>query len=235
MLRLIINIKPDGIIVALPFDPAFDKLLRSLAGIPVVTMENDFPSSGREAYIGTNEFEVGRLAGETAARIIQIGMTSYRGVGILLSQSRLRDAARNARFIQGFRQAQREYGNLDISLIRSYDDPNVAGEDFIREILRDHRNIGIAVCTGAREAEGAAKAVIDRNLASPLIIAVDAPPEIRKLMEMGVVPASIVRNPKEAGRGAVEALVALAKKERTTAYIDPGAEVLLSRDAGNMP
>jgi ABC-type sugar transport system substrate-binding protein len=112
-------------------------------------------------------------------------------------------------------------------MIRSYDDTLAAGEEFIREILSARSDINVAVFTGSREAEGAAQALIEYGrIGTPLIVASGDNPEILRLMEMGVISASVARNPENAGRAVAEALCALSRDEMTNAYVDPGSFIL---------
>jgi ribose transport system substrate-binding protein len=228
-LRLIMNINPDGLILSIPYDPSYEALINAMVEkkIPVVTLENDFASSNRNAYVGTNTFELGRLAGQAVSRSAPADL----GIGILLSDSGDPRSVRNSSFLQGLRQILRNFDAINIGLIRSYEDTTLAGEEFIREILVSHNDISMTVFTGPREAEGAANALIEfGRVGTPLIIAADDTPEIRKLMEMGVISATIVRQPENAGRAAIQALFALARNERTNAYVDPGASILWAEE-----
>jgi ribose transport system substrate-binding protein len=228
-LHLIMNTNPDGLILSIPYDPSYEELIDAMVEkkIPVVTLENDFASSNRNAYVGTNTFELGRLAGQAVIR----SAPANPEIGVLLSGSGDLRSVRNSNFMQGFRQVLRDFDNINIGLIRSYDDTTLAGEEFIREILVSHNDISMTVFTGPQEAEGAANALIEfGRVGTPLIIAVDDNPEIRKLMEMGVISATIVRQPEKAGRAAIQALFALARNERTNAYVDPGASILWAEE-----
>jgi ribose transport system substrate-binding protein len=240
-LRLIMNTNPDGIILSIPYDPSYEESINAMVEkkIPVVTLENDFASSNRNAYVGTNTFELGRLAGQAVSRSVPANTPAgapasapeNREIGVLLSGGGDPRSVQNSSFMQGFRQILRDFNDINIGLIRSYEDTTLAGEEFIREILVSHNDISIAVFTGPQEAEGAANALIEfGRVGAPLIIAADDNPEIRKLMEMGVISATVVRQPENAGRAAMEALFALARSERTNAYVDPGAAILWAED-----
>jgi ribose transport system substrate-binding protein len=229
LLQLIMNTSPDGVIISIPYDPSYEALINAMVEkkIPVVTLENDFASSNRNAHVGTNIFELGRLAGQAAARNAPAGLE----IGVLLPGNREPRSVQNSSFMQGFRQVLRDFTDINVGLIRSYEDTTVAGEEFIRESLVSYNEISMAVFTGPREAEGAANALIEfGRVGTPLIIASDDNPEIRKLMEMGVISATVVRQPENAGRAAMEALFALARNERTNAYVDPGASILWAED-----
>ena len=215
LLRLILNTNPNGVALSFPYDPSYDELLEAFQkkGIPLVTLEYD--AAYRDAHVGTNPFDLGRLAGEAAAVVSPGGSAA-----VLLTGG-------DAGFIQGFRQMALEKGPLEIGMIRFYDDTLAAGEEFIREILSSRGNITVAVFTGSREAEGAAQALIEYGrIGTPLIVASGDNHEILRLMDMGVISASIARNPESAGLAVAEALCALSRKERTNAYVDPGSSIL---------
>ncbi len=229
LLELILNTNPDGVIVSIPNDASYGEVLNQLKEkkIPIVNLEYNVSSTYRDAFIGTNEFDVGRLAALTTAGLLPRGGQ----VGILLSESPERNTTQNTSYIQGFQQVIRGYPSIQVNLISSYKNTAIAGEEFIREILTDHPQIGVAVFTNAGEALGAAQTLIEYGrVGTPLIISVDDSPEIRRHMEMGVISASIVRNPEKAGQNAVEALVSLARNERTNAYVDTGSYVLFKDD-----
>jgi ABC-type sugar transport system substrate-binding protein len=224
LLRLILNTQPNGVVFSVPPDPFYDDLFKAFLdrGIPLVSLEYDI--AYRDVHVGTNPFEQGRLAGEAA-----LNLKSGGDMAVLLSGS-------NATFIQGFRQILQERGVRDIGLIRSYDDTLAAGEEFIREILSFRTNISVAVFTGSRESEGAAQALIEYGrVGTPLIIAAEDNMEIRQLMELGVISATIVRNPEKAGQAVIEALCALLRDERTNAYVDSGSYVLSAEFVNQLP
>jgi ABC-type sugar transport system substrate-binding protein len=215
MLRLIQNTNPDGVVLSFPYDPSYSDLLNGFhsKGIFLVTLEYDAVS--QNVHIGTNPFELGRLAREAAERLSPQGSAA-----VLLTGG-------NAGFIQGFGQTAPGEDSLEIGMIRFYEDSLAAGEEFVREILSSRDDISVAVFTGSRDAEGAALALIEYGrIGTPLIVASGDNPEILRLMDMGVISASITRNPEGAGRAAAEALCALAKNARTNAYIDPGSSIL---------
>jgi len=215
ILRLILNTNPNGVAFSIPHDPSYEELFESFQnkGIALVTLE--YNASRWDAHVGTNPFDLGRLAGEAAAVLSPGGSAA-----VLLTGG-------DAGFIQGFSQAALEKGLLEIGMIRSYDDTLAAGEELVREILSSQSHITVAVFTGSREAEGAAQALIEYGrIGTPLIVASGDNQEILRLMEMGVISASIARNPESAGRAAAQALCTLSRNERTNAYVDPGSSIL---------
>src|SRR5260370_9098274 len=71
--RRVVQLKPAGILVS-PADP---ELMKSdidaaiAAGIPVITIDSDSPASKRLSFIGTDNYEAGRLSGEIVSRSFQ--------------------------------------------------------------------------------------------------------------------------------------------------------------------
>lgn len=233
LLELILNTNPDGVIVSIPNDDSYEDVLNQLKekDIPIVNLEYNVSSSYRDAFVGTNEFDAGRLSALTAAGLLPQGGK----IGVLLSESPERNTAQNTNYLQGFQQAIRDFPSIQVDLVSSYKNTSIAGEEFVREILIDHHDIKLAVFTNAGEALGAAQALIEYGrVGTPLIISVDDSPEIRRFMEMGIISASIVRNPESAGQSALNALVSLSKKERTNAYINTGSSVLFPDDLNGL-
>jgi ribose transport system substrate-binding protein len=231
LLKLIANSEPAGAIVSFPAESAESESgaaeifkLFAQKNIPLVTLEFDHPGAGREAFVGSNPFELGRLAGEAALEINPGGRAA-----VLLTQLPQAQAQANAAYMQGFREAVQ--GRVAIAQVRSYDNTMTAGEEFIREILVSESGVTLAVFTSSREAEGAAQALIQYGkVGTPLLIAADDNSEIRQLMELGVISATVVRASENSGRQAVEALAALSRKERVSAYVDPGSRILWPED-----
>lgn len=225
LLRLIADISPDGAILSLPGGASYDAEIAVLArrGVPVVTLENDLPYSKRRAHVGTNAFELGKLAGKAVS-------DRFKGdvrVALLLSMAQNGSSSRDATFVMGFRQTERVRPGIKLEPIRTGQNESAAGEEFIRELLSNGERTDVAIFTNARDAEGAAQALVEFGRVGKLsLIAFDDTPEIRKLIESGVVTASLARNPERAGEAAIETLIALAKNERTSAYVDPGAYIL---------
>ncbi len=228
-LRLIADLSPDGAILSLPTGGIYDAEIAALAGrgVPVVTLENDLPSTKRRAHVGTNAFELGKLAGKAVSDRFPRGAR----VALLLSMGQNGSPSRDATFVMGFRQTERLYPAIRLESIRSGPNESAAGEEFVRDLLSASSSFDVAIFTNARDAEGAAQALVEFGRVGKLaILAFDDTPEIRKLIETGVVAASLARNPERAGAAAVETLVALARNERTSAYVDPGAYVLTQEE-----
>lgn len=219
LLALAADVAPDGVALVLPAGTSWDAEVAAIdaRGIPVVTLESDQGGARRRAHVGTNAFDLGRLAAETAADRFPSGVR----IALLLS------GESDAGFVMGFRQVARGEPGLDVALVRTAREGEAAGEELVRSLLTLRPDIGLAVFTAARDAEGAAQALVEYGRVGSLaVIGFDDSPEIRKLVQDGVVLASLARRPERAGEAVVEALATLARNERTSAYVDPGLSLL---------
>ncbi len=64
-------LRHDGLVVASPTSPEIAAALRrAAAAIPVVTLATDVPDSGRHAYVGPDDVQGGRVAGDLVGRFL---------------------------------------------------------------------------------------------------------------------------------------------------------------------
>ena len=89
----------DGLIVTIPENERVAGALRALAGVPVVTLATDIANSGRAAYVGPDDRQAGRVAGDLMGRFLRpLGGRVVMIVGLSdLAGHRAREA--------GFREA----------------------------------------------------------------------------------------------------------------------------------
>jgi len=230
-IRMIAAVKPDGVALALPSDQSYDEAIASIAArrIPVVTVETDQSASLRRAHVGTNSFEAGKLAGGALAARFPEGAE----VALLLALQDREAANRDTGFVMGFRQAVKNRPDVRLALVRTAREGSAAGEELVREFLLAPGAVDAVVFTSARDAEGAAQALVEYGKVGALaLLGYDDTPEIRKHIKTGVIFASLARNPERAGEAAVESLAALAGGERTGAYVDTGITLLTSELLG---
>lgn len=229
LLHLVRDIGPDGFIISLPSLAPFETEINEIAskGIPVVSYEMDALSGKHLAHVGTNPFELGKLAG--------IAITNrFKGpqhIGLLLALGNGYGTTRNASFVQGLTHSIRENPEMAITLISTVKDPQIGAETFLKDIIKAEPVMDIVVCTTARDTEGISQALVDLGrVGKPAIIGFDDSQAVISLLEEGVVSATVSRNPETGGKIAVETLIALIQNERTNAYQDPGASLLYSEN-----
>jgi ribose transport system substrate-binding protein len=200
----------DGIgvspIQADAFAPVIDSAIAQ--GIPVITFDSDSEKSKRLLYIGTNNYEAGRAAGEEAKKLFPNGGNLVAFVGNMSAQN-ARDRYR------GFLDAIK--GTKITMLQDPYEDDKDA-------VGRARRNVGAAIVRYGDKLNGLVglysyngPAIVDevmkQNLRSKLkIICFDGEPKTLKNLEAGLVDVTVVQKPFEFGRIAVKALYLINRK-----------------------
>ncbi len=229
MLALAAELEPDAVIAALPQEPGITESTQALAaaGIPLVTLESDASGGSRAAFVGTNPYGIGTLAAKAVAE----GFPQGADVALVLASAWA--DARGATIVAGFMQGLRSRPDIRLAMTRTAAAGPAASEEIVRELLGGRAGIDVAVFTGARDAEGAARALIEYDRVGAFaIVGFGDDPALLELMESGVVLATVARSPDRAGEAAVAAAMNLARGERTGAYVDPGLRLIQGNGDG---
>jgi ribose transport system substrate-binding protein len=223
-LRMARELQPDGVVAAAPDGPGLSAALSALVsdGVPVVTLEFDSPSSGRAAFVGTNTFQAGYLAGSLVASAFPDGARAALVVSRFPGEGPER--ANNA--LTGFRKGVGSKVEV-VELPPSPQGP-FGGEAWMREALASSLDLDAVAFSGSRESIGAAQALIEFNrVGRPALVGFGDAAPIRELIAQGVMLGSVARSPSAAGEACVRALVALRRGGATSAFVDPGLELVL--------
>jgi len=204
--------KPDGIAVSVidakAFAPTIDKAME--AGVPVITFDSDSDTSKRLAYIGSNNYEAGKTAGQETLKLYPNGGKLVAFVGNMGAQNArdryngFKDALKNSKveFI-----AEPFEDNKDKGMARK----NV--EDAITRYQAQGLNglVGLYSYNGPAIVEAVKTAQMRDKMK---IICFDGEPETLKNLEAGLVDVTVVQKPFEFGRLSVK-LLSLIKKDKT--------------------
>lgn len=200
----------DGIGVSPIQADAFAPVINAAVekGIPVITFDSDSEKSKRLLYIGTNNYEAGRRAGEEARKLFPHGGNLVAFVGNMSAQN-ARDRYR------GFLDAIK--GSGIVMLKDPYEDDKDA-------VGRARRNVADAIVRYGERLNGLVglysyngPAIVDevmkQNLRSKVkIICFDGEPKTLRNLEAGLVDVTVVQKPYEFGRLAVKALYLINRK-----------------------
>lgn len=199
----------DGIAVspiqADAFAPVIDSAIAK--GIPVITFDSDAPTSKRLLYIGTNNYEAGKRAGEAAVKLFPSGGKLVAFVGNMSAQNA------NDRY-NGFKDAVKGK-NIEF-LQEPFTDDKDAG--------RARRNVSDAITKYGDKINGFVglysyngPAIVDEvqknNLRAKVkIICFDGEPKTLDNLGKGLVDATVVQKPYEFGRLSTRALYLINRK-----------------------
>lgn len=203
LLEMATSAKVSGIITYVQEEGKYEKNINNalVKGIPVVTIDSDEENSNRIAYVGTNNFLAGQVAGEETVR--QIGKDG--NIGIVMGG---KDAKNQKERVEGFEKYVKSNSNLKIVDIDSSDAMLLEAEIATRKILNRNDKIDALFCTSALDGIGAVKAVNDLNYKRKVkIICFDDLEETLNNIKCGLISATIVQKSNEMGYRAVNIIM----------------------------
>jgi len=183
--------KPTGILVSVA-DPttikdSIDKAIA--AGIPVITIDSDAPTSKRLFFIGTNNYEAGLTGGK---RLVQ----ELKGRGTVAvftmpSQSNLNER------LHGYTDAIEGSPQIKIThIVDIKGDPRIAFDTTNQLLANDKKeHIDAFVCLEALSGKEIAGVLQNYNVKGRTIIAMDADPDTLQWIQKGVIAATISQKP----------------------------------------
>lgn len=215
--------KVDGILVKLSNNQlARDQILKCHdRGIRVVTIGNDSPDSQRDAYIGTNKFNLG----QTTAGIIDAANPTPADVLLILSSEYTdQNGASSNSYLNGIHEYNAQTPSIS-SLTVEYSSKKRA-ELIINDLIY-RQQIRTVVCTDPIDALRVVKVLIDLNKVGQIqVIASGEIPEILDYLKKKTIYASVVEDYGSLGKMSVEALHTLMLNDRQSAYINIPIKVL---------
>lgn len=182
----------DALIVTCPDDARLADALQVISRrVPVVTLVTDVPNSGRIAYVGPDNRQMGRVAGELMGRFLG---QSGGDVVIVLGMQRMSGHEERE---MGFRSVLRERFPVCtiVASLESGEDQERAG-DVVYRALRRHADVrGLYNVSAGNLA--IAKAIESLGLEHKIIIVThEITPERRQLLRDGILDVVIDQNPK---------------------------------------
>ncbi|KLU61895.1 D-allose-binding periplasmic protein precursor [Peptococcaceae bacterium CEB3] len=156
------------------------------AGIPVVTLDADLPTSKRIAFIGTGNFNAGVTGGNELAKLI--GGKGQVALLTLPGQSNLNDR------VAGYKAALAKYPGIQIVQIGNTQSDPTVGAEVAQSIMQHYPNLAGFGCVEAAGGAGAATAVKEANkIGKVKIVAMDRGPDVLPLIKSGVISASVAQ------------------------------------------
>ena len=194
--------KPAGILISTSdaeiLGPQIDAAVD--AGIPVITMDSDAPSTHRLFFIGTNNLEAGRLGGQRAAE--KLGDKGNVVFFTMPGQPNL---------------DQRLAGYMDVfsphSGIKVAEVVNIKGDsgnafDRTQQLvsLTGQAKIDAFICLESSSAKDVAAALQRQHATDRLLIAMDVDQDTLNLIKQGPIEATVAQKPYTMGYYGLQAL-----------------------------
>jgi ribose transport system substrate-binding protein len=182
--------KATGILLGVT-DPALlkDSIDKAVvAGIPVITIDSDAPSSKRLFFIGTNNYQAGFTGGQRLAQ-------ELKGKGNVVvftmpDQSNLQDRLR------GYKDALARTPEIKITrVVDIQGDPRIAFDTTTQIIGKERDKVDAFVCLEAQSGKEVAGVLNSYHVAGKVVIAMDTDQETLDWIKKGVIAATIGQKP----------------------------------------
>ncbi len=182
--------KPSGILVsAADANLLKDDIDKAIAaGIPVLTIDSDAPTSKRLFFIGTNNYQAGVSGGSRLAKELK-GKGSVV-VFTMPEQANLQDRLR------GYRDALESHPDIKITqVVDMKGDPRVAFDTTNQLLGKERDKVNAFVCLEAQAGKEVATVLDGNKVKDKIIIAMDTDPETLDWVSKGVIAATISQKP----------------------------------------
>lgn len=222
----IVEQKPDAIVLAAAdynlLIPSVEKIHK--AGIKLITIDSAVNSSIPESFIATDNVQAGIKAGLELAKLVP--QTSQ--VAIL---SHVKGTATAIEREKGVRKGldQSQITNIYDTLFSENNQEK--GLEIIKKLLIEKPQTAGIVCLNETSTLGAARAIKELNLDGKVkLVGFDSSINEVKLVEQGVIQATVVQNPFNMGYTGIEMAVRAIKGEKVDKRIDTGSVVVTEKN-----
>jgi len=223
--------KVDGILTQGLNDKEFNPIIAEAVkqGIPVITIDSDAPSSGRIAYVGTDNYAAGYLAGTTLVQ-------QSKGVGQVGIVTGSFTSTNQQQRVKGFMDAIDGESGIHVVQIEESNINRIQSEVIAFKIMNQHPEIDTFLGTSSLDGLGIAQMLKGKNQQAR-IIAFDDLPETLEFIEEGIIDASIVQQPYMMGRKSIELMVDYLAGKKIVTIFNTDANVVrkeeISRGKGD--
>jgi ribose transport system substrate-binding protein len=191
-LRRIIAQKPSGILISAA-DPALlaaeiDAAIA--AGIPVITVDADAPKSKRLMFIGTDNYQAGRLGGQMLVKHLRL-----RGNVVVFTMP---GQANLDERLRGYSDVLAAYPQIKIVEVVDIQGNPAVAFDRAKQIVGEGAKVDAFVCLEAMSGEEVAE-VLDRNKSNKIVIAMDTDEGTLNWIKQGRIVATIAQKPGTMG------------------------------------
>ncbi len=158
------------------------------AGIPVITIDSDAPSSKRLFFIGTNNYQAGLTGGQRLSQ-------ELKGKGNVVvftmpDQPNLQDRLR------GYRDALAKFPNIKITrVVDIQGDPRIAFDTTTQIVGKERDKVDGFVCLEAQSGKEVAGVLNSYKVSGKVVMAMDTDQETLDWIQKGVIAATIAQKP----------------------------------------
>jgi len=158
------------------------------AGIPIITVDSDAPSSKRLFFIGTNNYQAGFRGGQRLAQELQ-GKGNVV-VFTMPDQPNLQDRLR------GYQDALARTPEVKITrVVDIQGDPRIAFDTTTQIVGKERDKVNAFVCLEAQSGKEVAGVLNSYHVTGKTVVAMDTDQETLEWIQKGVIAATIAQKP----------------------------------------
>nr|WP_263323623.1 sugar-binding protein [Neobacillus sp. Marseille-Q6967] len=222
--------KVDGIITQGLSDEQFTPLINQVVakGIPVITVDTDASNSNRLAYIGTDNYYSGFLAGKALIKDTK----GKANVAIITGSFYANHMQQR---VKGFQDAVKQEEGIKVVTIVESEISRVKAAEKTNQILQDYPGVNAFYGTSALDGIEIAQVIEKYKRQDQIyIIGFDTLPETLEYIRKGTIKATVVQEPFQMGYGAVKMLIDLTEGRQVPPIVHTNTQIMRLADLQKM-
>jgi len=219
--------KVDGIVLhAFNDDVILNKIIEiSDLGIPIITIDDDVPKSPRICYVGVNQYDIGQMAGQTLAQLL-----NGEGKLAIIDQKSYSNefSGKEEMILLGLKEVLKEYPDLTLEVFKYTEQGVLSAETVAMEVLRENKDINGFFCIEGENTLGVAQVLIDNNLVNDVVlVGYGNESEIVEYVQKGnIIEASIVTDHEDIGTKIITAFYEYRRDNFVSSFINTDLKVI---------
>lgn len=172
------------------------------AGIDVVLIDSDIEKSKRKGYVGTNNYEAGKIAGENLRQVSQ----EEAVIAVVMSSE---EAVNQRERLRGFQDAIKECEKMKIEMIVEGDSNQTISKERILNMLKEYPQVNAFFCTEGYAALSVAQVIEDAQgqYDDFHVVTFAMGERVMESIQEDRIDTAIQQDPYEMGAKAVEKLL----------------------------
>ncbi|MEH7107422.1 sugar-binding protein [Bacillus sp. JJ1764] len=218
--------KVDGIMTQGLSDQQFTPLINRVVekGIPVITVDTDAANSKRLAYIGTDNYFSGYMAGKAL-----IADTNGKANVAIITGSFYKNHQQQR--VKGFEDAVKSEPGIHIVAEEESNISRVRAAEKAYQILQSHPEVTAFFGTSALDGIGIAEVVEKYKSKDHLyIMGFDNLPETIAYIRKGTIQATVVQQPFQMGYDAVNMMIDIIKGREVQTVVHTNTRIMRAKD-----
>jgi ribose transport system substrate-binding protein len=215
----------DGVAIS-PINPdAMTGIFERVAAkMPLVTTDSDAPKSPRKVYVGTNNVEAGKVAGNTAADALKAAGVTKGKVALFVGRIDMQNAIERKK---GIDETLGKVPGIEILPVFLDHTDRALAKKNVEDALARYPDLVLVMGIWSYNGPCAADAVrTSTRTKKPILVVFDEEEETLKGVQDGLISATIVQKPFEFGYQSIKALKEIKEGKTVPTMIDTGILVV---------